>query len=296
MARADVLITVAELEQRLASPTPPALLDVRWSLAQPEGRGPFEEEHLPGAVFVDLPTQLAGPASPREGRHPLPAPADLEAAARGWGLREGQQVVVYDDDGGRSAARAWWLLRWAGLSGVRLLDGGLAAWRGAGGPVATGAVEVATGDVRLPLAHGSTPQMATIDAEGAAALADRGVLLDARAAQRYRGEQEPVDPRAGHIPGALSAPAGENLDDAGRFLGPAELGRRFAAVGALPGTEVAAYCGSGVTACHQVAALAAAGITAALYPGSWSQWSNDQGRPVATGPGRVRPGPVTPPR
>lgn len=138
MARGGVLITVAELEQRLASPTPPALLDVRWSLAQPAGRRPFEEGHLPGAVFVDLPTELAGPASPREGRHPLPDPADLEAAARGWGLREGQPVVVYDDDSGRSAARAWWLLRWAGLSDVRLLDGGLGAWRAAGGMLTAG--------------------------------------------------------------------------------------------------------------------------------------------------------------
>ncbi len=187
-------------------------------------------------------------------------------------------MVAYDDVGGTSAARAWWLLRWAGLTDVRLLDGGLAAWRASGRPVESGEVVPRVGDVTLR--PGGMP---VIDADGAATVAESGVLLDARAAERYRGEVEPVDPVAGHIPGARSAPTTENLDSDGRFLPPDALRRRFAALGVGPSAPVGVYCGSGVTAAHEVAALAIAGIDAALYPGSWSQWCNDPSRPVATG-------------
>lgn len=282
--RERVLVTVEELARELAFARRPAVLDVRWSLARPDGRADYRAGHVPGAVFVDLETELAAPPSPAEGRHPLPDPARLQAAARRWGLRRGDRVVVYDDVGGTSAARAWWLLRWAGLHDVRILDGALAAWRRSGGAVETGDVEPLPGDVVLPLAAGTAgPGMATTDADGAAAWPGRGVLLDARAAERYRGEVEPVDPRAGHVPGARSAPTTANLRPDGIFLPEEELRRRFSAVGVSEGAPVAVYCGSGVTASHEIAALAAAGVDAALYPGSWSQWSADPLRPAATG-------------
>ncbi|WP_127126576.1 sulfurtransferase [Georgenia sp. SYP-B2076] len=289
--RTAVLVTAAALRHELAGPRPPALLDVRWSLAEPDGRGAYHAGHLPGAGFVDLDRELAAPPSPAAGRHPLPAPADLQAAARRWGLRDGAPVVVYDDAGGTSAARAWWLLRWAGLTDVRLLDGGLPAWRAAGFDLETGDAAPAPGDVVLPLAAGTAAEgLPTTDGDGAAAWPSAGVLLDARAPERFRGEREPVDPRAGHIPGALSAPTTQNLADDGRFRGDAELRRRFADLGVRGGAPVAVYCGSGVTAAHEVAALAAVGVAATLYPGSWSQWSADPARPVATG----GPGPGAP--
>lgn len=274
----DVLIDADDLARRLAAGEPIVLLDVRWELGDPHGRQHYLDGHLPGAAFVDLETELAAPPSPAQGRHPLPSIEQLEAAARRWGIRSGDLVVAYDDLGGMSAARAWWLLRWGGLDEVRLLDGGLAAWRSAGQPVATGDVTPRSGDIEL---HAGG--MPTLDADTAAALAGDGVLLDARASERYAGTAEPVDPRAGHIPGARSAPTAGNFDDEGRFRPPAELRERFAAQGADGTVPVGAYCGSGVTAAHEVAALAVAGVEAALYPGSWSQWSADPSRPAATG-------------
>jgi thiosulfate/3-mercaptopyruvate sulfurtransferase len=229
-------------------------------------------------VYVDLEGELAARPSPEEGRHPLPPLDRLTAAARRWGIRDDSLVVAYDDLGGQSAARAWWLLRHAGLADVRLLDGGLAAWTAEGLPLEQGEATPPPGDVEL--AYGRMP---VVDLAGAAALPVSGALLDARAAPRYRGEVEPIDPIAGHIPGALSAPAGEQLDADGRFLPASVLRERFAALGVRPGGPVAAYCGSGVTAAHLVAALEVAGIESALYPGSWSQWSNRPGVPVATG-------------
>ncbi|SHG34946.1 sulfurtransferase [Geodermatophilus nigrescens] len=270
----SVLVRAADL---LAGPRP-VLLDVRWALGDPHGRERYRTGHLPGAVFVDLDTELAAPASAAEGRHPLPALADLQAAARRWGIRSGGAVVAYDATGGLAAARAWWLLRWGGLADVRLLDGGLDAWGAAGGELETGDVVPEPGDVVLT--GGGMP---TLTADEAAALpASGGVLLDARAPERYRGEVEPVDPRAGHVPGAVSAPTAANLAPDGTFR--ADLAGRFAALGVRPGTRVGVYCGSGVTAAHEVAALAEAGIEAALWPGSWSQWSADPSRPAATGP------------
>jgi thiosulfate/3-mercaptopyruvate sulfurtransferase len=253
------------------------LLDVRWRLDAPDGRPAYREAHLPGAVYVDLERELAGPPGGVAGRHPLPPADRLQEAARRWGVRQDSVVVAYDDLGGMSAARAWWLLRDAGVRDVRVLDGGIAAWRRAGLPVESGDVVPAPGDVTLR--PGLLP---VLDADGAAAF--DGALLDARAGERYRGEVEPIDPRAGHIPGAISAPTAGNLDADGRFLPPEALRSRFTDLGVDLDGPVAAYCGSGITASHELLALAVAGVDAALYPGSWSAWSSDPSRPAATGP------------
>ncbi len=278
--RDDVLIDAASLHEALAGPRPPAVLDVRWTLGDTRGREHYAAGHVPSAVYAGLDTQLAAPPSPGGGRHPLPAVAELQEAARSWGLRAGQPVVVYDDNGGLAAARAWWLLRWAGLADVRILDGALAAWKGAGYPLEDGERVPPAGDVTLQAGH-----LPVLTADGAADLARRadGVLLDARAGERYRGETEPVDAQAGHIPGAVSAPTTGNLAGDGTFDSAAGLRARFAALGAVPGAPVGVYCGSGVTAAHEIAALRIAGVEAALYPGSWSAWSADPARPVATG-------------
>ncbi|MBD5786813.1 sulfurtransferase [Cellulosimicrobium terreum] len=288
-ARDRVLVDVPALAAALdpAQGAPPVVLDVRWALGVSDGRDRHLAGHVPGAVYVDLETELAAPPAPAHGRHPLPDPEDLQAAARRWGVRGDRAVVVYDAVGGTSAARAWWLLRWAGHRDVRILDGGLAAWERAGHPTELGVVEPEAGDVVVQ--PGALPVLDAADAARLAA-SGTGVLLDARAGERYRGEVEPVDPRAGHVPGAVSAPTTENLVADGTFLGDAALRARFAALGVgstVAGGEdhqVGVYCGSGVTAAHEVAALATLGVDAALYPGSWSQWSNDPARPVATGP------------
>ncbi|MDV7354495.1 sulfurtransferase [Rhodococcus oxybenzonivorans] len=276
------MVTVDELKKAMSGDAPPVLLDVRWALGDTEGRRHYLEAHVPGAVFVDLDSELAGPATPAHGRHPLPSVGALQDAARRWGVCAGSAVVAYDDTGNLAAARAWWLLRWAGLTEVALLDGGLRAWTKSGNPTRSGDENPdAPGDVVLEAGH-----LPTLTADEAAALAGDGVLLDARAAERYTGETEPIDPRAGHIPGAISAPTAQNLTADGRFASADVLRDRFAAVGAEQGAPVGVYCGSGVNAAHQIAALALAGVDAALYPGSWSQWSNDPDRPVATGTDR----------
>ena len=273
----SVLIGAADL---LARPDRAVLLDVRWALGDDRGRERYLSGHLPGAVFVDLETELADPPSPAGGRHPLPSVQRLQSSARRWGIRQGDAVVVYDATGGLAAARAWWLLRWGGLTDVRILDGGLDSWVGAGGSLDRGNVVPEPGNVIL--SGGGMPVL-TID-EAAALPASGGVLLDARAGERYRGEVEPIDPRAGHVPGAVSAPTTENLRPGGAFRSTDELTERFASLGVSLGTSVGVYCGSGVTAAHEVAALAEAGIEAALWPGSWSQWSSDPDRPAVTGP------------
>ncbi|MFI1735625.1 sulfurtransferase [Streptomyces acidicola] len=277
---APVLTGVAELRSLLHSGDPsPVVLDVRWKLGDPHGREHYLKEHIPGAVHVDLDTELAAPPTPEGGRHPLPDPAELQAVARRWGLSAGRPVVVYDDNGNTAAARAWWLLRWAGVERVTLLDGALDAWRAAGLPTEADEPEPPMpGDIVLTPGH-----LPVLDADAAAEVARDGVLLDARAAERYRGESEPVDPRAGHIPGALSAPTTDNLHPDGTLRDAEELAVRFTALGADDATEVGVYCGSGVTAAHQIAALAHAGIPAALYPGSWSAWSADPDRPSVLG-------------
>lgn len=273
------LIDAADLAAALASDSPPRVLDVRWKLGGPPGAQEFANGHIPGAVYVDLDTELAGHGAPTEGRHPLPAEADFQASARRWGLDDGDDVVVYDAVAGTSAARLWWLLRHAGVASVRLLDGGLDAWIAAGGRLETQGARPEPGGIRVR--YGSLP---TLDADAAARLPETGVLLDARAAERFRGDVEPVDPRAGHIPGAVSAPTAHTLGADGRMLAPAELAAHFAALGVGPGTAVGVYCGSGVTAAHAALALETAGLPVpALYPGSFSAWSNDPARPVATG-------------
>lgn len=272
----SAIIAASELESDLNGPKPPVLLDVRWSLGGPPGRPSYEAGHIPGARYVDLDTALAGPPG-AAGRHPLPEPAVFGAAMRAAGVSAGRDVVAYDGGQGWAAARCWWLLRWAGHLSVRVLDGGLGAWDGR--PLTQEEPEVTEGDFEpVP---GSMP---VLTADEAAALARRGVLIDARAAERYRGDVEPVDPVGGHIPGAVSAPATGNVTPAGTLLPPAELAARFRAVGADGSAEVGVYCGSGVSAAHEVLALEQAGVRAALYAGSWSEWTADPARPVATGP------------
>ena len=274
-----VTTTVAELTELLTSERPPVLLDVRWALGDAYGHDHYADGHIPGAVYVDLDAELAAPASPEGGRHPLPDLAELQESARRWGIGSGRSVVVYDDLGNTAAARAWWLLRYAGVTEVTLLDGALGAWRTAGLPLESGIpADPTPGDVVLRA--GALP---TTDADGAAELAVSGLLLDARAGERYRGEVEPVDPRAGHIPGAVSAPTGENLAADGTFLAPELLRKRFGERGADTAERIGVYCGSGVTAAHQIAALEIAGFEATLFPGSWSAWSADAARPAATG-------------
>ncbi|MGW1258521.1 sulfurtransferase [Streptomyces sp. NPDC002513] len=273
------IISAAELASDLAGPLPPTLLDVRWQLstaaAAPfDGRAAHAAGHIPGAVFVDLDADLAGPPGPA-GRHPMPDTDRFGAVMRAAGVSSDRPVVVYDGGPGWAAARAWWMLRWTGHPDVRVLDGGLSAWEG---PLATGPGESAAGDFwPVPGA------VRLLDADGAASLARTGLLLDARAGERYRGEVEPIDRVGGHIPGAVSAPTTENLTETGYFRSAAELAERFKALGVAEGTEVGVYCGSGVSAAQEVLALTLAGIPAALYVGSWSEWSSDGNRPVAVG-------------
>ncbi|GEP32806.1 sulfurtransferase [Nocardioides szechwanensis] len=268
------LISVSELQSLLqAGSGSVTLLDVRYRLGGPAGAGEYDAGHLPGAAYVDLDTDLASPPG-AGGRHPLPDPAVFEAAMRRSGVRNDRPVVVYDDWSAHAAGRAWWLLRFHGHGDVRVLDGGLAAWVADGGEVATGHVSPEPGDFTVS----AEPGMPMVEADRVLAV---DVLLDARAAERYRGEVEPIDPVAGHIPGAVNVPTARNLSDDGRFRSADELRATYAEVGAVPGADVAAYCGSGVTAAHDVLAMEVAGISAALYPGSWSGWITDPDRPVA---------------
>ncbi|MFG2030194.1 sulfurtransferase [Streptomyces sp. NPDC048825] len=271
----NAIISAAELANALAGPKPPVVLDIRYQLGGPNLRPAYEEGHIPGAVFVDLDSELAAPAG-AGGRHPLPDMEVFGAAMQAAGVSANRDVVVYDGGLGWAAARAWWLLRWTGHPSVRVLDGGLAAWDG---PIEAGAPSPVAGTF-LP-SPGALP---LLDADGAAALARTGLLLDARAAERYRGEVEPIDRIAGHIPGAVSAPTTENVTESGHFRPAAELAERFKSLGATGTCEVGVYCGSGVSAAHEILALQVAGIPAALYAGSWSEWSADESRPVATGP------------
>lgn len=272
------LVEPAALARDLAGEPGPVLLDVRWRLGGPPGIDLYRAGHLPGAVFVDLDRDLAGPPGPA-GRHPLPDPAVFESAMRAAGVSQHRPVVVYDDSDATAAARAWWLLRYHGHETVRVLDGGYQAWLAAGLPVSTADPGGQAGDFTARPGH-----MPVLDAAGAQAVARDGLLLDARAGERYRGEREPVDPVAGHIPGAVSAPTADNVNPDGTFRSAAELAARFRALGAGPGAgPLGVYCGSGVTAAHEVLALALAGLPASLYVGSWSNWITDPARPVATG-------------
>jgi thiosulfate/3-mercaptopyruvate sulfurtransferase len=274
----DPLIDVAELAAALGAGAAPTVLDVRWSLAGGADRSAYAEGHLPGAAFVDLDRDLCGPPGPA-GRHPLPDPDRLQQALRGAGVRSDRPVVVYDGGDGMAAARAWWTLRWAGHPRVRVLDGGLPAWVGAGRPVTAEPARDRAGDVTVR--PGGLP---VLDAAQAAELAGSGVLLDVRAPARYRGETEPVDPVAGHVPGAVNLPTTGHVDGQGRLRAADQLRAAFASAGVRPQAPVGAYCGSGVTAAHTVLALHRAGRPdAALYVGSWSEWITDPDRPVARG-------------
>ncbi|MGX9788395.1 sulfurtransferase [Mycobacterium sp. MMS18-G62] len=264
MARDDVLITATELTKRLADGDSVAILDVRWQLTEPDGRAAYERGHIPGAVYVSLEDELSDHTVSGRGRHPLPSGRSVQASARRWGVRDGVPVVVYDDWNRAGSARAWWVLTAAGISDVRILDGGLGAWTG---PLETGTVSPEPGDVTVAHDDLHAGARATLTAAQAATAS----LIDARAPERFRGDVEPIDPVAGHIPGARNVPSTSLLADDGTF----SLDR-------LPSLDgpVGTYCGSGVTASVVVAAFAAAGVDAALYPGSWSEWCSDPSRPV----------------
>jgi thiosulfate/3-mercaptopyruvate sulfurtransferase len=251
------------------------VLDVRWELATGPEPEAYAAGHIPGAVFVDLDRDLAAPPG-AGGRHPLPGAEAFTEAMRRAGVSADRPVVLYDAGTGMAAARGWWVLRYYGHPDVAVLDGGLAAWTEAGGALATGEERAATrGTFTARPGH-----MPLLDAAGAAALAATGVLLDARAPERYRGDTEPIDPVAGHIPGARNRPMAANVDSSGRFREPGVIREEL---DLDPETAVGVYCGSGVSAAHAVLALDRAGIPAALYAGSWSDWITDPGRPVAIG-------------
>ncbi len=274
------LISASELASEIESVV---VIDVRWTLTaggqdQP-GAVVYAAGHVPGAFFVDLDTELASPPGDG-GRHPLPDPSVVEATLRRCGVSERTRVVVYDGRESYAAGRAWWVFRWVGLDDVRVLDGGFAAWVAAGLPVSTVVPEAHHGDVVAR--PGSLP---TVDADAAAQVARSGLLLDARATERYAGDDEPIDPVAGHIPGAVSAPTSAWLAVDGTFR--PDLAQHWESISSAANVGpdgVAVYCGSGVTAAHTVLALAEIGVDAALYPGSWSEWIRDPSRPVATGP------------
>jgi thiosulfate/3-mercaptopyruvate sulfurtransferase len=269
-----VLITVDELPAALAAGA--QLLDVRWRLGERAGAGfdRYLQGHLPDARFLDLEAVLTGPTTdPTLGRHPLPDIDQLGAGLGALGIDPALPVVVYDEPGSFAAGRAWWVLRWAGL-GVRVLDGGITSWVAAGNQLETYEPEA---DFGMPLAL-TAGHLPTLDADEVAAF--DGTLIDVRAPERYRGEVEPIDPKAGHIPGAVNRPVGGYWTVEGTVPGDDEL----RALLALPeGTPVAVYCGSGVSAAQVVLALASLGVDAALYPPSWSGWSADPSRPVAVG-------------
>jgi thiosulfate/3-mercaptopyruvate sulfurtransferase len=276
-ARAQVLITVAELADLIDAGEPVTILDVRWRLDEPDGRAAYSKGHLPGAVYVSLDDDLSDHTVTGRGRHPLPSGRSVEASARRWGIRQGVPVVVYDDWNRAGSARAWWVLKAAGLADVRILDGGLSAWRSAGGSVVTGPVTPPPGDATVLYDDLYAGAMPTLTAQQV----DNFTLLDARSPERFRGDVEPVDRVAGHIPGARNLPSGAVLGGDGTFLADGALSDLLSDHGIDDDGRLGAYCGSGVTASITVAALAAFGHRAALFPGSWSEWSSDPTRPVA---------------
>jgi thiosulfate/3-mercaptopyruvate sulfurtransferase len=275
------LVSPEQLSAAIAAGPAPAIIDCSFDLADSAaGERAFEQGHLPGAIYAHLDRDLAGAKTGRNGRHPLPARADWAATLTRLGVTPARAVVLYDAQGGMYAARAWWMLRWAGHSAVSVLDGGIAAWKAGGGALETGAVAPAAAPAPYPLGDSL---VAAIDADALQKALGRVTLLDARAGERYRGETEPLDKRAGHIPGARSRFFKDNLDAQGRFKPAAELRAAFAAFGAAP-AQIVHQCGSGVTACHNLLAMEVAGLAGStLYPGSWSEWSSDPARPVAVG-------------
>lgn len=283
--RNKVLITAGELAEFLRADDPVTVLDVRWSLEEPDGRPAYLRGHLPGAVYVSLEDELSDHTVPGRGRHPLPTGRNLEAAARRWGVRRNRPVVVYDDWNRAASGRLWWLLTTSGVADVRILDGGLPAWTGSGGELQSGDVSPEPGNVTLlpeDLYEGLRPTL-TADEAGDGACTGALSLLDARAPERFRAEVEPIDAAAGHIPGAKNLPFTALLAADGTFLPDEAITRLLAERGIGAGDTVGAYCGSGISATVIVAALAAVGRPSAMFPGSWSQWSADASRPVARG-------------
>lgn len=279
MAEFSTLVTADMLAQHLDDPAW-VVLDCRFQLGAPDaGQEAFGRAHIPGARYADLEKDLAGPVTPSSGRHPLPEPDDLAAKLGEWGIDERVQVVVYDDAGGAVAARGWWLLRWLGHSRVALLDGGLRDWVRCGHPTDNEVPRVESRVFRPRLGNALW-----VDTETVSRSLDNAsfALVDARAVSRFRGLEEPLDPVAGHIPGALNRPFQDNLDADGRFRKPEDLRSDWMTLtGPRSAQEVVHMCGSGVTACHNILAMEVAGLSGAcLYPGSWSEWIRDSDRPV----------------
>jgi len=274
------LVAPEQLIAALAAGATPLVIDCSFDLADvAAGERAWAQGHLPGAIYAHLDRDLSTVKSGRNGRHPLPPRADWAATLARLGVTPARAVVVYDAQGGMYAARAWWMLLWAGHRDVRVLDGGLQAWKAAGGAIEAGVVA----PVAAPPYPLGESLVASIDADALQQSLGRVTVLDARAGERYRGEVEPLDKRAGHIPGARSRFFKDNLDASGRFKPVAELRAVFEALGAAP-AAVVHQCGSGVTACHNLLAMEAAGLPGSvLYPGSWSEWSSDPARPIAVG-------------
>lgn len=261
------------------------IFDVRHDLADhAAGRAAYEQGHIPGALYLDHERQLAAPKTGRNGRHPLPDRSDFAALMRSQGLTAQSQVVVYDGGNSMFAAHLWWMLRWLGHHDVAVLDGGWAAWLAAGGASETGSNVPVGADEQVFTPRAAMP---TVDAQAVLANIGKPVftVVDARAANRYRGEVEPMDPVAGHIPGALNRPNSLNLQDDGTFKPAAALREEYGSLlQNVPAGEVVHQCGSGITACHNLFAMELAGLPgSALYPGSWSEWCSDPARPVAQG-------------
>jgi len=275
----STLIDAATLAAHLTDPAF-AIVDCRFLLSDVGwGAREYATRHIPGAVFVDLARDLSGAMTGRNGRHPLPDPQTLAATLGRLGIGDGVQVVAYDQDNGMFASRLWWMLRWMGHDAVAVLDGGFARWL-AEGYATSGGVEHRAARTFTGSPH---PEM-TVDAAAVASHigASGWRLVDARAPERYRGDVEPIDKVAGHIPGAVNHPFNSNLEPAGTFLDPAQLREHLErSLGGVAADRTVCYCGSGVTACHNLLALEHAGLHGAkLYPGSWSEWSSDPSRPV----------------
>jgi thiosulfate/3-mercaptopyruvate sulfurtransferase len=280
MSPRPVLISPAELVKLLDSAQPPVLADVRWTVGGPPGRPEFEARHIPGAVWVDLEADLSGPAG-TGGRHPLPPVEVFEQAMRRIGVRQESLVVAYDAATSQAASRLWWLLTDAGHHQVRVLDGGLAAWVAAGLPTASGPGSRPPPGDFVVVHPGQRAQLSAGEISAKLGRPDAPILIDVRAPERYSGETERVDPVAGHIPGAINLPVSAMQDADGHFLTPAKIATRYAEAG---GTDNAVlYCGSGVTAAQSLLGLESAGLTATIYPGSWSDWITEPTRPIATG-------------